>query len=224
MVALIACAFIALGRMLALPETSRIESTPVSELVQPQVVPQAAPPWPVAAPLWKLACPARIHFAAKAQDLLVRVLRQPKWRARPLQVTLLVLDLPLEVLTFVRAHDRAVALETLEREAAEESKPIENHLTHLIVHGVLHLLGYDHEDDDEAETLMAYTGQRVASKAFYFAAVAAPALSSDLKDAREEIQRLRRIIARQQQVLENARQSAALLLEVAGQGDLFMAT
>jgi len=79
-------------------------------------------------------------------------------------------------------------------------------------------------DDSEADLLMNYTGQRVASKAFYFAAVAAPALSSDLKDAKEEIQRLRRIIARQQQVLENARESAALLLEAAGQGDLFLAT
>lgn len=79
-------------------------------------------------------------------------------------------------------------------------------------------------DDSEADLLMNYTGQRVASKAFHFAAVSAPALSSDLKDARDEIQRLRRIIARQQQVLENARDSAALLLEAAGQGDLFMST
>jgi glycosyltransferase involved in cell wall biosynthesis len=48
----------------------------------------AAPSWPSAAPLWKLACVARIHFITKSQDLLVRVLRQPKWRSRPLQITL----------------------------------------------------------------------------------------------------------------------------------------
>jgi glycosyltransferase involved in cell wall biosynthesis len=35
-----------------------------------------------------LACVARIHFLSKSQDLIVRVLRQPKWRARPLTVTL----------------------------------------------------------------------------------------------------------------------------------------
>jgi glycosyltransferase involved in cell wall biosynthesis len=35
-----------------------------------------------------LACVARVHFVTKSQDLLVRVLRLPKWRARPLQVTL----------------------------------------------------------------------------------------------------------------------------------------
>ena len=48
----------------------------------------AAPSWPKASPLWKLACVARVHFITKSQDLLVRVLRQPKWRSRPLQVTL----------------------------------------------------------------------------------------------------------------------------------------
>lgn len=48
----------------------------------------AAPAWPATTPHWKLACVARVHFITKSQDLLVRVLRLPKWRARPLQVTL----------------------------------------------------------------------------------------------------------------------------------------
>jgi glycosyltransferase involved in cell wall biosynthesis len=48
----------------------------------------AAPSWPATSVCWKLACVARIHFLSKSQDLLVRVLRQPKWRARPLQVSL----------------------------------------------------------------------------------------------------------------------------------------
>ena len=41
--------------------------------------------------------------------------------------------------------DIALASETLVREAEEESKELAHHFTHLIVHGVLHLLGYDHE-------------------------------------------------------------------------------
>jgi glycosyltransferase involved in cell wall biosynthesis len=45
----------------------------------------AAPAWP-STPYWKLACVARIHFPSKGQDLLLRVLRQPKWRERGLQV------------------------------------------------------------------------------------------------------------------------------------------
>ena len=40
--------------------------------------------------------------------------------------------------------DIALAFETCEREAAEQEKPAEQHYLHLIVHGVLHLLGYDH--------------------------------------------------------------------------------
>jgi glycosyltransferase involved in cell wall biosynthesis len=52
------------------------------------VRPDANPAWPSADPTWRLACVARIHFLSKSQDLLVRVLRQPKWRARPLCVTL----------------------------------------------------------------------------------------------------------------------------------------
>ncbi|WP_082668527.1 rRNA maturation RNase YbeY, partial [Tepidimonas taiwanensis] len=35
----------------------------------------------------------------------------------------------------------------------EEGKPLENHLAHLVVHGFLHLLGYDHETDAEAEVM-----------------------------------------------------------------------
>jgi probable rRNA maturation factor len=41
--------------------------------------------------------------------------------------------------------DIVLAFETVAREAAEQSKPFADHLRHLIVHGVLHLLGYDHQ-------------------------------------------------------------------------------
>ncbi len=40
-----------------------------------------------------------------------------------------------------------------EREAREQGKTLEAHLTHLLVHGVLHLLGHDHEDDAEASRM-----------------------------------------------------------------------
>ena len=41
----------------------------------------------------------------------------------------------------------------LEREAAEQKKSVEEHTAHLVVHGVLHAQGYDHEEDDEAEEM-----------------------------------------------------------------------
>lgn len=49
--------------------------------------------------------------------------------------------------------DIAIAYETTRREADSESKPFAHHLSHLAVHGFLHLIGYDHETDDEAETM-----------------------------------------------------------------------
>lgn len=48
----------------------------------------AAPTWPTPAGKWNLACVARLHYLTKSQDLILRVLRFPKWRARPLHVTL----------------------------------------------------------------------------------------------------------------------------------------
>lgn len=49
--------------------------------------------------------------------------------------------------------DIALSWETLIREAGDEGKAVADHFTHLIVHGVLHLLGYDHETDEEADEM-----------------------------------------------------------------------
>ncbi|WP_273722559.1 rRNA maturation RNase YbeY [Bartonella sp. AU18XJBT] len=46
--------------------------------------------------------------------------------------------------------DIIIARETVVFEAEKEGKTFQDHLTHMIVHGILHLLGYDHETDDEA--------------------------------------------------------------------------
>lgn len=49
--------------------------------------------------------------------------------------------------------DIVIAYETTAREAEREGKPFTHHLAHLAVHGFLHLLGYDHMADDEAEAM-----------------------------------------------------------------------
>lgn len=49
--------------------------------------------------------------------------------------------------------DIIIAFETVQREALLEGKNFEHHLTHLMVHGLLHLLGYDHEDDEDANLM-----------------------------------------------------------------------
>ena len=69
---------------------------------------------------------------------------------------------PTNVLSFpapesARPHlgDVAVAHGVTAREAAEQGKPLADHLLHLVAHGVLHLVGYDHESEAEAESMEA---------------------------------------------------------------------
>lgn len=59
--------------------------------------------------------------------------------------------------------DIALAYGVCAREAAEQGKPLAHHLQHLVAHGVLHLLGYDHERDDEAEAMEALEREILAS-------------------------------------------------------------
>ncbi len=49
--------------------------------------------------------------------------------------------------------DVVLAYETVLHEAAAAGKSVEHHVTHLVVHAMLHLLGYDHETDAEAEVM-----------------------------------------------------------------------
>ncbi len=51
--------------------------------------------------------------------------------------------------------DVVLAFATVEREAAEQEKPLAHHLAHLVVHGVLHLLGFDHQGEAEAAIMEA---------------------------------------------------------------------
>jgi probable rRNA maturation factor len=51
--------------------------------------------------------------------------------------------------------DIILAFEKIQQEAKEQGKRFQDHLAHLTVHGLLHLLGYDHEIEDEAEAMEA---------------------------------------------------------------------
>jgi probable rRNA maturation factor len=59
--------------------------------------------------------------------------------------------------------DIVLAFGVCAREAAEQGKTLRNHLTHLVVHGVLHLLGRDHMDEAEAEVMEAEERSILAS-------------------------------------------------------------
>lgn len=88
-------------------------------------------------------------------DAHIRVLNR-EWRGK---------DKPTNVLSFpafdvapgdplpAMLGDIVLAYETVSSEAVLEHKPFDHHVTHLVVHGLLHLLGYDHETDEEAEEM-----------------------------------------------------------------------
>lgn len=59
--------------------------------------------------------------------------------------------------------DITLARETLEREALELGKSFEDHFTHLVIHGFLHILGYDHITDAEALQMESLETQIMAS-------------------------------------------------------------
>lgn len=59
--------------------------------------------------------------------------------------------------------DISLALETVLREAEEQDKSVADHVSHLLVHGTLHLLGYDHGEDVEAEEMEALEREVLAS-------------------------------------------------------------
>ena len=58
--------------------------------------------------------------------------------------------------------DIAIAYQTTRKEADDEQKPFDHHLSHLAIHGFLHLIGYDHEKDGEAEAMEAVERQILA--------------------------------------------------------------
>ena len=74
-------------------------------------------------------------------------------------------DNPTNVLSFpaeitipegpILLGDIAICLPVVVREAKEQSKSIEHHLAHMVIHGCFHLLGYDHDSDQDAEAMEA---------------------------------------------------------------------
>lgn len=67
-----------------------------------------------------------------------------------------VLSFPFEAPTGIELPllgDLIICRQVVEREAVEQEKSLEAHWAHMVIHGSLHLLGYDHIEDDEAEEM-----------------------------------------------------------------------
>jgi len=144
-------------------------------LIEAPVVEISAP-----CPAWGQALPEAAALAETAAVLALRRSEAPAAAVvditltdddeqRILNRTWRSKDAPTNVLAFPAADpavpvpngaplllgDVVVAFETVRREATEQEKPLADHLRHLVVHGVLHLLGHDHENAAEAAIMEA---------------------------------------------------------------------
>ena len=87
------------------------------------------------------------------------------WRGKDYATNVLsfVAEVPDGILDIPLLGDLVICAPVVTREANEQGKPLPAHWAHLVIHGCLHLLGYDHIEDDEAEAMEAIERQLLAS-------------------------------------------------------------
>jgi len=116
-----------------------------------------------------IAALSESQFSGRARSIEVSVLLTNDASIQGLNLAYRHKDKPTNVLSFpledfvageyadvcgdIAIGDIIFALETIAREALEQNKPVAAHLAHLAVHGTLHLIGYDHENDADAEIM-----------------------------------------------------------------------
>jgi probable rRNA maturation factor len=130
-------------------------------------------------PRWETVVPDLEAFVIRAVEAGLAIV--PDTPAHPIEVSVLLTtdevvqdlnrtwrgkDKPTNVLSFpaspqpahagvaVPLGDVVLAYDTMLRESAEQGKPLQDHLAHLLIHGTLHLLGQDHETGDADATAM----------------------------------------------------------------------
>jgi probable rRNA maturation factor len=99
------------------------------------------------------AAQQRLNRVWRGADQPTNVLAFPAWNT----------NAPIPTGAPLLLGDVVLAFETTVREADEQGKPLGDHLSHLIVHGVLHLLGYDHATEAEAGTMESLETSILAS-------------------------------------------------------------
>ncbi|PPD43602.1 MAG: rRNA maturation RNase YbeY [Methylocystis sp.] len=86
-----------------------------------------------------------------------------QWRGKDAPTNVLSFPTPGPVAARPLLGDIVVAYETVAREAAEQEKTLREHTAHMVIHGFLHLIGYDHETAAEAEEMESLE-RRIASR------------------------------------------------------------
>jgi probable rRNA maturation factor len=104
-------------------------------------------------------CELSVNFT---DDATIRELNA-QWRGIDKPTNVLSFETPGPLARRLSLGDIVIAHETTAREAQEQGKSFEAHLTHLIIHGFLHLIGYDHQSPREAEEMEALERRIAAS-------------------------------------------------------------
>lgn len=112
--------------------------------------------------LWALQALAEMHCQ---KEVTIRIVEPDEMTTlnhqyRQKNYATNVLSFPADLPEAAKAHypvlgDIVICADTVNREAVEQHKTAAEHWAHMIVHGVLHLLGHDHEKDDEAAIMEA---------------------------------------------------------------------
>ena len=109
-------------------------------------------------------CELALRQRSADSELTIRLVDEPEgrelnrtWRQKDYATNVLSFpaDVPDELLDIPLLGDLVICVPVVEREAAEQGKALEAHWAHLVIHGCLHLLGYDHIEDEEAEEMEA---------------------------------------------------------------------
>lgn len=124
----------------------------------------------ISSPLWSQTEPeetvrraiaaAETHFEPTSAEVSVLLCDDAEirrlnahWRGKDSATNVLSFPSPSPRAFASHLGDIAIAYETVAREATDERKTLAHHLAHLTVHGYLHLLGFDHETDEDAEEM-----------------------------------------------------------------------
>ncbi|MCY1523381.1 Endoribonuclease YbeY [compost metagenome] len=120
---------------------------------------------------FRLWCELALRQRSADSELTIRLVDEPEgrelnhtWRHKDYATNVLSFpaDVPDELLDIPLLGDLVICAPVVAREAAEQGKALEAHWAHLVIHGCLHLLGYDHIEDEEAEEMEALERELLA--------------------------------------------------------------
>lgn len=113
---------------------------------------------------FRLWCEMGLRQRSADSELTIRLVDETEgrelnhtWRHKDYATNVLSFpaDVPDDMLDIPLLGDLVICVPVVNREAQEQGKSTEAHWAHMVIHGCLHLLGYDHIDDEEAEEMEA---------------------------------------------------------------------